>query len=329
MYTVAGSGAEEVTGSSWEDFVKQRLFQPLEMNRTFTSWTSLPKAENVGVPHVRVRDKTFTTKFADQDSVGPAASICSSVSDLSKWLILMTNRGTYKGQQLLRPDIIGEMVRPQILMRFADPVHGKHTFKAYGLGIMLFDYHGRRLARHAGMAGHSMATVGFVPEDGVGVAVLTNHRPSLFHYAVFRRAIDLFCGEQPVDIDTPNRKLFDDHFARRAASSERRKSERDSTEKPTLPLQKYLGTYERDYGLQAMIESKSDDIVLRYGTSVADVEHWHGDTFRAQLRDRRLAAEQHWYLKFTVAKGVIEKLHIYSEHDIHADFLPVRRKKTR
>ncbi len=328
MYTVAARVAEEVTGTSWEHFMRQHLFQPVEMNRTFTSWTSLPEIDNVGVPHVRVGDKTFTTKFADRDNIGPAASISSSVSDLSQWLILMTNRGTYKGRRLIRPEIMDEMTRPQILMRFADPVHGEHTFKANGLGVMLFDYHGRRLARHAGMAGHSMAVVGFVPEDRVGVAVLTNYRPSLFHYAVFRRAIDLFCGEHPIDLDTPNRKLFDDHFASRAASLLERQAARDPENKPNLALQKYLGTFQRDFGLRATIESESGAMVLRYGNFVADVGHWYGDTFQARLRERRLAAEQHWYLTFTVTDGVITKLHIHSEHDVHAVFLPVSTNTT-
>ncbi len=70
-------------------------------------------------------------------------------------------------------------------------------------------------------------------------------------------------------------------------------------------------------------------MVLRYGNIVADVGHCYGDTFRAQLRERRLAAEQDWYLTFTVTDGVITKLHIHSEHDVDADFLPVSGQTTR
>jgi hypothetical protein len=71
------------------------------------------------------------------------------------------------------------MTTPQILMPFVDPVHGPHIFNAYGLGLMLFDYHGRRLAQHAGMAGHSMAMVGFVPEDRVSMHAQNDHAKRL------------------------------------------------------------------------------------------------------------------------------------------------------
>jgi CubicO group peptidase (beta-lactamase class C family) len=98
MYVVAGRMAGEATGSSWDDFMRQRLFEPLEMHRTYTSRASLATIENVAVPHVRVDNKTFTTNFADQDNIGPAASICSSASDLSQWLLLITGRGEFHGR---------------------------------------------------------------------------------------------------------------------------------------------------------------------------------------------------------------------------------------
>jgi hypothetical protein len=41
------------------------------------------------------------------------------------------------------------------------------------------------------------------------------------------------------------------------------------------------------------------------------------------LQQRRLADEQDWYLTFTVANGGIARLHVHSEHDVDADFLPV------
>jgi hypothetical protein len=323
MYSVAGRVVEQITDESWDEYMSKRVFQPLGMTRTYTSMQSLAQAKNVAVPHVRVKDETFPTTFADQDSIGPAAAVSSSVSDLSQWLLMMVNKGRYQGKQILKPAVVREMLNPHILMPFVDPVHGEHFFDAYGLGLMLRDYHGQRIANHAGMAGHSLSMLGFVPEERVGVVVLTNHRPCLFHYAVFRRAIDLYCGMPPVDLDSANKTLLAEHHARQEQSLKRRADTRDASKKPTLPLDSYAGIYERGFGLRAKLEMDSDDLVLRYGNFVADVAHWHDDTFRARLRERRLAAEQDWYLTFTVAKGVITKLHIHSEHDVHADFVGV------
>ena len=73
---------------------------------------------------------------------------------------------------------------------------------------------------------------------------------------------------------------------------------------------------------------ESGKLTLRYGHFVADVEPWNGDTFQARLREPRLPAEQHWYLTFTLEEGRIAKLHIQSEHEVHADFVPVPTRET-
>ncbi len=323
MYLAAGRVVEQITGESWDEHMAKRIFHPLGMTRTRTTLKPLAQAENVAAPHVRVNDETFVTDFADQDNIGPGASISSSVSDLSQWLLMMVNEGRYQGKQILKPEFVREMVKPQILMPFVDPVHGEHVFDAYGLGLMLRDYHGWRIANHSGMAGHSLAMLGFVPEKRVGVVVLTNHRRCLFHYAVFRRALDLYCDMPPIDIDAANRKLVAELLVRESDSLKRRTATRDPSKKPTLPLEQYRGAYKGQYDLRANLEIEADGLILRYGNFVANVTHWHGDTFRAKLQERRLAAEQDWYLTFTVIDGSITKLHIHSEHDVHADFVPI------
>lgn len=325
MYTVAGRAAESVTRSPWEELMQRQLFQPLGMTRTIATSKRLSNIDNVAIPHVRTADGLRAGKFADQNAIAPAGAVCSSVKDLSKWLLMLTGQGqTADNHKLIQQEAIRELTKPQISMPFSDPVLGEYASKHYGLGFMVYDYHGRSLALHTGMSGHSMGIVGFVPKDRVGVAVLTNYRPSLLHYAVFRRAIDLFCGEDPVDLNSANRKLFDEHIGRQAESLKRRAATRNVNALPTLPIQDYVGTYERGSGLRATLSMESKRLVLRYGNFAADVETWNGDTFLARLREPRLPAEQNWYLKFTVEKARIKQLHIQSEHDVHAEFSPVQ-----
>jgi CubicO group peptidase (beta-lactamase class C family) len=323
MYTVAGRVVEEVGHQAWEEFMAQRLFAPLGMCRTVTSSKSLSTLENVAIPHVRVDDQTFATQFAGQDNIGPAASISSSAHDLAQWVLMITSAGRYADKQFLSPHLIGEMLKPHVLMP-ADPVHGEHAFNTYGLGLVIWDYHGLRIAAHSGMAGHSLAMIGFVPEKRVGVVVLTNHRRCLFHYAVFRRALDLYCGMRPMDLDAANQKLLAAHLSRQQEALQRRASERNPDKTSTLPMDSYCGRYQGPYGLIATLELDAGRIVLRFGNHVADVTHWHDDTFRARLRQRRLAEEQDWWLSFTVADRAVAKMHIQSEHDVHGEFKPMK-----
>ncbi len=327
MYSAVGHAVEQTTGESWDEYMSKRMFQPLGMTRTSTSMKGLAQTENVAVPHVRVDGETFPTDFADQDNIGPAASICSSANDLSHWLLMMVNEGRYGDREILKPQLVSDMQKPHILMPFVDPVHGEHVFDAYGLGLMLRDYHGQRIAYHQGMAGHSLSILGLVPEKRVGVVVLVNHRRCLFHYAVFRRALDLYCDMPPVDLDSPNQKLIADLLVSQSESLKRQAAARDPSKKHMLPLDNYCGTYKGELDLLAKLEIDGGGLVLRYGNVAADVTHWHDDTFRARLRQRRLADEQDWWLTFTVASGTIAKLHIHSEHDVHADFAPVAKSE--
>jgi hypothetical protein len=90
----------------------------------------------------------------------------------------------------------------------------------------------------------------------------------------------------------------------------------------TLPLEGYAGIYKGEGGSLVELQMHAGGLVLQYGNFVADVTDWHDDTFRARLRQRRLAEEQDWYLSFTFVKGALARLHIHSEHDVHADFVP-------
>jgi len=105
----------------------------------------------------------------------------------------------------------------------------------------------------------------------------------------------------------------------------RQSQTRDPGKKLTLSLDAYCGTFKGQYNLPVKIEMVEGGMVLRLGNLVADVTHWHHDTFRARLRQRRLAEEQDWYLTFTIAEAKIAKLHIHSEHDVQADFVLVGR----
>ncbi len=102
----------------------------------------------------------------------------------------------------------------------------------------------------------------------------------------------------------------------------RRIAARDPGKKATLALEAYRGKYRGNYNLLATLELNDGGLVLRYGNLVADVTHWHDDTFRARLRQRRLAHERDWWLTFSVIDGAVAKLHIHSQHDVHADFMP-------
>jgi CubicO group peptidase (beta-lactamase class C family) len=113
MYVVAGEVVEAVTGLSWDEFIRQRLLLPLGMVETTTSHLPMADRENVSSPHAR---RFFgrigairPTPYFDASNIGPAGSMHTNVDEMTAWLRLNLNGGTYRGRRLLRPEAVQEM----------------------------------------------------------------------------------------------------------------------------------------------------------------------------------------------------------------------------
>ena len=100
MYCASGYVIELLTQKTWEDFVKEKIFVPLEMKSTFFTIQDMLKQPDYFVPFNEKRDTTTLYQipyYEDQSAVGPAGSIISNINDMSKWLIAQMNNGKYNG----------------------------------------------------------------------------------------------------------------------------------------------------------------------------------------------------------------------------------------
>lgn len=90
QYSIAGNIIEKVSGKSvWGDYMKERVFRPLGMNRTTPSLGDLDGDDNVAEPYVILVDgtpyKIGQPQLYDTTLVGSAGGVRSSVRDMLKW----------------------------------------------------------------------------------------------------------------------------------------------------------------------------------------------------------------------------------------------------
>src|SRR4051794_32398585 len=95
LYIVAGQLIPAITGKSWDDFVRERIFTPLGMTNTFTDVTALRKGKDVATPHNALSGKLEPLPQEDMDTSAPAGAIITCVDDLAKWMIAQLNGGVY------------------------------------------------------------------------------------------------------------------------------------------------------------------------------------------------------------------------------------------
>ena len=117
MYAAAGYLIELQSGKTWEDFVRERIFQPLEMNNTLFSVAEMVQQKDFGVTYTEKRDSFEIYKipyYEDTAGMAPAGAIISNIEDMSHWLIALMNEGKYKGRQVLPAGVLKATIQPAI-----------------------------------------------------------------------------------------------------------------------------------------------------------------------------------------------------------------------
>lgn len=290
MYVVAGEVVAAASGMSWNEFVETRLFAPLEMRRTTSRFEMVQLRDNVSGAHTGTGKQLVVMDRRDYDALGPAGSVFSSAREMAQWVRLHLNRGTYHGRRLLAEATLEEMHTPQVVMRTDSTTHRMfptQNFSAYGLGWRLEDYHGRKVVQHTGAVNYTRTQVGLIPAEGIGVVVMANLSSSSLQTALMYRVFDLLLGLPETDWSAEYLALAERSAARSAESAARTKSSREEKTRPSVALEAYAGTYTDSLYGEVTVAVEGKRLVLRYSPDyVADLEHWHHDTFQGRWRSR-------------------------------------------
>jgi CubicO group peptidase (beta-lactamase class C family) len=284
----AGQAAAAAGGRSWDDLVRERIFRPLGMSSTTTSVDSLAGMKNVAMPHIRAGDKVESTRYARLDHIGPAGAVNSNALDLARWVRMQLGEGRLGEVQVLPAEVVREMHTPQIAIR--NPawaaVLPDARIPTYGLGWFVRDYRGRKAVEHGGLYRGIKAHVAIIPEEQLGVVVLSNLGESDLPQALALRALDAFLGGEPRDWSA-ELLARSSRFQETATEAERRiQSKRPQASRPTLPLPAHAGTYRDSLNGDVRVSYGEGRLVLHLGSEFAgDLEHWHGNRFRIDWRD--------------------------------------------
>jgi CubicO group peptidase (beta-lactamase class C family) len=314
MFLVAGQVVPAVTGKSWDDFAKERIITPLGMKRTSTSITRLEKDDNVASPHQRVDGKVQAISYRNVDNVGPAGSINSCVAEMSQWLRLQLAGGVYDKKRLLSAKAIAEMHKPQMVVPREETIlkllPDSH-FMAYGLGLMMLDHRGRKVIQHGGSLPGMISQVFLVPEEKLGVVVLTNFRFNSVPMSLPYRILDAYMGGETKDWTGEALKIWKTIEKRTIDAELKELKKRVEGTKPSLALEAYTGTYKDDLYGELKVTLEKDKLVLRFGPAfTGTLNHWHYDTFRTFWDDRTMGKAM---ITFTLnADGRVSELALAS-----------------
>lgn len=297
LYMAAGQIIPAVTGTSWDDYVRDRIFTPLGMTHSTTTNSNFRTGDDYASPHARVDGKLQVIPFEVLDNAAPAGSINSCAADMAKWVQLQLNHGKFTGREgrLFSAERSREMWTPQTILPTPDPPPPlaalKANFADYGLGWFLRDYHGRKLVGHTGGVAGFVSRVMLVPEENLGVVVLTNAEQGGAFDSILYHVLDYYLQLPPKDWIAGYKAVKDKDEADAAETMRKAEGSRDANSKPSLPLAKYAGLYNDAWYGPITIKSENGGLVISFDHTpgmVGDLQHWQYDTFKAHWRVRTI-----------------------------------------
>ncbi|HKJ11802.1 MAG TPA: serine hydrolase [Ornithinimicrobium sp.] len=280
--TEAGVSAAEAAGSSWTEASEARLYEPLGMNRSSSSFEDYMEYSDRAIPHVRDDrgDWIVAPQQRDAQAQSPAGGASSTVNDMAQFARMQLGAGTFEDKQIVDEEALLATRTPHVTSGPPRSPSARSSF--YGLGWNVsYDDHGRTRLGHSGAFVMGAATtIAMVPNEDLAVVVLTNGQPV---------GLDLALAETFVDLASEGEVSRDwvELYGEVIEATIYPEPEVDYTDPPADPAppadsDTYLGDYENDiYGTLQIAEGSDGDLQLTVGPddSTFTFKHYDGDTF--------------------------------------------------
>ena len=307
-FLTAGEIIPKVTGKSWADFVTEQIFRPLGMNNTLALSKDISKAPNKCSAHTVVMGELRKIPYGNIDNLAPAGSISSSAADMSKWVMMLLNRGQLDGKQIIPTSALAETWTPHSILGNGGAMFNRGHFSLYGLGWMLEEYAGRKIISHTGGVNGFVTSVTLVPEEKLGIVVLTNTDANSFFETLKMEIRDAYLGLPFRNYDKivmTMQKADDKEMEKQYAAI------RDSIDRhpaTALPLTAYTGNYRHAVYGNMNIKNENGTLIMRfehhkgrYGT----LEPLGGNRFFCTYNDPLYGRKK---LEFTVSGNKVKSL---------------------
>jgi CubicO group peptidase (beta-lactamase class C family) len=318
-FLTAGQILEKVAGQSWENYVKENMLTPLGMTNTYMNTAGFAQRNNIARPHNNLYSNLTVLPFDNIDNLGPAGSMVSNVKDLSKWLMLQLDSGKYEGKQIIPWQVIQTTRDGNIVVgsrkSAAFPMH----MRMYGLGLFMTDYAGRQIYWHTGGAFGYVTNVCFVPEEKLGITVLTNNDNQSFFEAVRYQILDAYMnvpyadrGKYQYGFFAQGKKQTDDALAAM-------KTRVDRKNQPELKTEDYTGDYFNTVYGKITIAKNGDKLVCHFQHHpdlIGYLEYMDNNEFRMTYSNIGYGI---YPAKFSVSNGKVITVIIQANDFVESD----------
>jgi CubicO group peptidase (beta-lactamase class C family) len=280
MFMAAGHLVEIIAGQSWEEFVQQNIFQPLDMRASnFDITQTVKENTNYSHPYQEKNEKIEEMPFyAAQAGGAPAGAIVSNITEMSNWVLMQLNQGRYQGKQIISEAQLTQMHTPQMVIPEGDQ-YAEMPYESYAMGWRVTTYQGHPMVTHSGGIDGFRSRTTLFPREHIGIIVLANlnqlNIPEMLTFNVFERLVGL-------DQIPWSARFMQAHLALKQArheGQEQKETKRVAGTNPSHPLAAYTGDFAHPgYGTLS-VTLHAGALQAVFNEMTLPIQHYHYDIF--------------------------------------------------
>ncbi len=176
IYIAIGEIIKLKINKTWEEYIKEKILAPLDMNRTVFSIEELEKTSDYAKPYkTDFIKKTITPIdfYRQTKASAPANGINSNIIDLSHWVMCQLSAGKFNRKEIIPNSVIKETMKPLTIS--SSSIKDKElSFELYGMGRTLRTYKNHLMSEHGGAINGFRSQITLFPDDSLGIIILTN-----------------------------------------------------------------------------------------------------------------------------------------------------------
>jgi CubicO group peptidase (beta-lactamase class C family) len=307
LYVVAGQLIEEVTGKTWERFMREDVLIPAGMRTATSDRVARRGTHNRAWPHARrdgpmhgmgtqqVLDDSGQAEFDPElaANAAPAGGVAASANDMGRWIAIQLSRGAFPGSsgRLFSEAASREMWRPRVHLPIA-PSPGPAAaatpqFSGYALGWIERDYRGTRLVMHGGAVFGAQAIVVLIPDRSVGFSVMINCEDGEAAQGIAYELLDHYLEQPRYDWAAAWQEVVRQRDERGVALL-KQQTGTPARVGPSLPLERYAGEFADAWYGPIRIAYRDGRLTMDFRQTpgmTGELTHWQYDTFRVAWRD--------------------------------------------
>ncbi len=264
-FLTAGQVIEKVTGKPWEVYVYDSIIAPLGMENTHTLGNNMEQMPDASSPYTNSFNNDLQLlPYDNVDNLAPAGAIISNVKDISKWLLLQLDSGKVDGKQIIPWSAIQRTRDMNTIIRSRKNPFLPINIYGYGMGIFISDYGGHLTYEHTGGADGFVTNTCFVPDENLGISILTNNDNQEFFELLRYEILDAYSGLPFRDYGALSLPNFTEDRNKKLDDINTLKA-RVKNHPPPFLINSYVGTYNNELFGNIFITPMGNNLLIKFG----------------------------------------------------------------